>query len=191
MALNKNLFRQQILQAFYFSLALVNDFIGTNERDVKDRPLIRRIKDFTYSAFAFPLAMNVAILFWTIYAFDRDMVLPEAADAIFPSWLNHILHTNVAVFIVIEMLVLHRQYPDRKSGILGLMAFNFAYLVWGHITRYYAGRWVYPILEVLDAYSKVAFYVFTLAILPLAFYFLGENLNVMIWGKHRFNKLEN
>lgn len=170
----------QILQAVYFSLAFVNDFV----EPVKDQALVGKIKDYIFAAFTFPLALNVAGLFWSLYAYDRYLVFPKEADAFFPSWLNHILHTNVAIFIVVEMFILQRQYPSRKGGLCGLMVFIFSYLAWLHVIRYHAGVWPYPILNVLDLPSRFAFFIFTMG-LPVLMYFLGEWLNEEIWGQQK------
>jgi FAR-17a/AIG1-like protein len=180
---------QQFLQTFYFSLAFVNDLIGTNEISIKDSPLIRKIKDFMFATLAFPLALDVAILFWSMYAFDRKSVFPDEVDNFFPSWLNHILHTNVAIFIIIEMIILHRQYPQRKESLIGLSVFMFSYLIWMFVTRYFAGKWAYPIIDFLDLPSKIVFFSFTMCF-PFVMFFLGKFLNGKIWNSSRIERNE-
>lgn len=68
----------------YFTICLLNDFIGTNEVAPKRMPLIRKVKDYTLAAFAFPVALNVGVTFWTLMAIDRELVFPKALDAVFP-----------------------------------------------------------------------------------------------------------
>lgn len=65
-------------------MALVNDFIGTNEAHPRKSPIIRKVKDYLFSSLAFPVAFNVGISFWGIYAIDRELVLPKVLDAVFP-----------------------------------------------------------------------------------------------------------
>lgn len=65
-----------VFQAFYFTIALFNDFIGSNKVLLKDQPLIRKIRDYCFAAFGFPLAMDVGGLFWLLYAIDRELVFP-------------------------------------------------------------------------------------------------------------------
>lgn len=142
---------------------------------------MRKIKDYFFASFAFPLAFDVAILFWSLFLIDRQTVFPEEVDEFFPSWLNHILHTNVAVFIAIELLILHREYPTRTRGVTGLMSFMLSYLIWMCVTRYFAGRWAYPILDILSVPLKIGFFAFTILIFPIAMYFLGEWLNIKFW----------
>jgi FAR-17a/AIG1-like protein len=61
-------------------LAFVNDLIGTNENQPKNRPLIRKIKDYCFATFAFPLAMNVGLLFHVLMLIDRKLVMPAEVD---------------------------------------------------------------------------------------------------------------
>lgn len=182
-----NLLPQQILQSFYFSLAFINDFVGSNEVATKDQPLIKKIKDFVFATFALPLALDVSILFWSLYAMDRRSVFPDELDSFFPSWLNHILHTNIAIFVIIELIVLHRNYPARKESLTAIALFMSCYLIWLHITRYYAGKWTYPILDTLDVPGKILFMAFISAFL-FSMYFLGEFLNRKVWNASRIEK---
>lgn len=74
----------QIIQAFYFSISLYNDFYGTNEVAPKKKSSIRKFRDYLLAAFAFPLALNVGVSFWTLMAIDRELILPKVFDDIFP-----------------------------------------------------------------------------------------------------------
>lgn len=80
----------QIWQTFYFTLCVLNDFIGTNEYHPKRPSKLRQLKDYVFATFAFPLAMTVAISFWAIYAVDRELILPKAMESFFPRYLNFI-----------------------------------------------------------------------------------------------------
>ncbi|KAL9925277.1 androgen-induced gene 1 protein isoform X3 [Glossina fuscipes] len=175
-------FLDAIIQAVYFTIALINDFVGTNEVSPKRLPRIRKLKDYMMAAFAFPLALNVGITFWSIYAIDRELILPKALDAVFPSWLNHIMHTNIAVFMILEMFTSFRAYPTRGDGMAGLSIFLLGYLIWLHVVKYYSGLWVYPFLEVLSLPQRLLFFIGSLAI-NWCLYVLGETMNNMIWSK--------
>lgn len=77
----------QIVQAVYFTICIVNDLCGSNDvMGVTKLPLIRILKDFWLSAFAFPLAFNVGISFWALWHIDRELVLPRALDAVLPGY---------------------------------------------------------------------------------------------------------
>ncbi|KAL7043016.1 hypothetical protein ACKWTF_001363 [Chironomus riparius] len=153
-----------IIQATYFIIALLNDVAGTNEVVLKSSkvPLIRKFKDYFFAAFAFPVAFNVGITFWGLYAVDRELVFPKAIDAFFPNWLNHIMHTNIMIFIVLELFTSFRLYPSRKAGLAGLSIFMAAYLGWLHVIKYKSNIWVYPILEVLNLPQRLVFFALSL-----------------------------
>jgi len=67
----------------------------------------------------------------------------------FYSWLNHVVHTNVALLAIMDLFTCFRRYPSRLAGITGNVSFILLYIIWLHIVRYFSGEWVYPILEVL------------------------------------------
>ncbi|XP_053961023.1 androgen-induced gene 1 protein isoform X1 [Anastrepha ludens] len=175
-------FLNAIIQSIYYIISLINDFVGTNEVAPKHTPTIRKVKDYLMSTLAFPVALNVGITFWSLYAIDRELVFPRVLDAVFPSWLNHVLHTNIVVFIILELFTSFRAYPKRSQGIAGLSAFMLSYLVWIHIVKHYSGVWVYPVLEVLQLPQRIIFFVAVLAF-TLCLYLLGEFMNNIVWAK--------
>lgn len=170
-----------LIQTAYFILALLNDVFGTNEPSPSYKPAIRRVKDTVFSALAFPLAVFVAVTFWGIYAVDRELILPRNIDPVFPLWLNHVMHTNILVFILIELLTSFRMYPSRKLGLSILTFFMLSYLLWIHIIYFKTGSWVYPVLNVLNWPLRVFFYVFCLGLTYFA-YNVGEKVNKIVWS---------
>ncbi|KAL5281642.1 hypothetical protein ACFFRR_005161 [Megaselia abdita] len=170
------------LQAIYFTVALINDFIGTNEANPRKSPPIRKVKDYIFSSLAFPVSFNVGISFWGLYAVDRELVFPRVLDAVFPVWLNHVVHTNVMVFMLLELFISFRQYPSRGKCLFGLITFMISYLAWLHVVKHYSGIWVYPVLEVLPLPMRIVFFAGAIGA-TVAFYFVGELLNKKIWAK--------
>lgn len=175
-------FLDAMVQTTYFTVALLNDFFGTNEPAPAQKPLIRRIKDLAFCALAFPLSMFVGTTFWGIYAVDRELILPRSLDEFFPLWLNHVMHTNIMIFTFIEMVTSFRMYPKRKLGMSILTLFMLCYVVWLHVIYFETGGWVYPILSVLSWPLRIAFYVFSLVIV-FSLYVFGERLNGTVWSR--------
>ncbi|XP_049871954.1 androgen-induced gene 1 protein-like [Pectinophora gossypiella] len=171
-----------MLQTLYFTVALLNDLIGTNEPSPPEKPLIRRLKDGLFSCLAFPLSMFVGLTFWGIYSVDRELILPRSLDPYFPVWLNHVMHTNIVLFVLVDLVSSFRMYPSRKQGLSVLSTFMVMYMVWVHIIYFRTGSWVYPILNVLNWPLRVVFYVFCLG-LVCGMYSLGDSLNKSIWSK--------
>lgn len=169
-------------------IALANEFIGSNEISPVKLPLIRRARDYLFAALAFPLAANVTIVFWTLYSIDRELVFPRVMDPIYPWWLNHILHTNVFLFIIVELFISHHKYPIRKVSLTILSSSIGGYIAWVYIVNFVADVWVYPVLNVLQFHERIIFFALV-ALIPLSFYFVGEFVNEKIWAS-RVNKEE-
>lgn len=91
------------------------------------------------------------------------------------------MHTNVMVFIILEMFAAYRKYPARKQAVTALLVFNIAYIVWVHVIKYMSGKWVYPVLDVLNLPQRIGFLTF-MCIFGMSFYFIGEFLNNKIWA---------
>ncbi|XP_058449663.1 androgen-induced gene 1 protein-like [Malaya genurostris] len=168
------------LQAVYFTVALMNDFIGTNEIMPRVKPTSRKLKDYLFAAFLFPGSLVVAITFWAVMYIDRELMMPKALDPIFPSWLSHALHTNIVLFMLLEIYTSFRQYPSRKAGLTGILLFGVSYLVWLHVIRQYGGVWVYGVVEVLNLPLRIVFFAIILG-LAVGLYLFGELLNKGIW----------
>lgn len=126
--------------------------------------------------------MFVGLTFWIIYFIDRELIFPRALDPYFPTWLNHVMHTNIMIFVLIEMFTSFRKYPSRKFGITVLSLFMLVYLVWINIIHVKTGMWVYPVLDVLNLPLRVVFFL-SLFLLSVGLYVVGEKLNGVIWRR--------
>ena len=54
-----------------------------------------QIRDYYFATLAFPIGQFVGIIFWTLWHINRELVFPKAFDSIFPSYINHLMHTVV------------------------------------------------------------------------------------------------
>jgi FAR-17a/AIG1-like protein len=171
-----------MVHACFYSIALINDFVGSNEPDDKNPPLIKRVTDYIFAAFAFPVGAQVAFTFWSLYAIDRELVFPKIIDSFYPWWLNHALHTNVLLFILIESFLLHHQYLGWRKEASVLVGAIIAYIGWVNIVKLVTGFWVYPVLNELNNLARIAFYIGNVAF-PLIFYFLGKYSHERHWHR--------
>jgi FAR-17a/AIG1-like protein len=92
------------------------------------------------------------------------------------------MHTNIMVFIVMEMFTSFRRYPSRKAGLTGLSIFMASYLVWIHVVKYKANIWVYPVLDKLPLPMRIVFFLICL-VFSVILYFIGEFTNEQVWVK--------
>lgn len=167
----------------------MNDVFGTNETNPSKRPLIRRVRDYWFATFAFPLSIDVSGMFWLLYSIDREMVLPKTMDSYFPGWYNHIMHTNIAIFVALEMIFSYHKYPCYKGMMAGLLTFILSYTAWVHVVKYVSGRWVYGVLDEFDDLGRIGFFAFQ-NVLPIMIYFGGKFINNLIW-KSRLSEVSN
>lgn len=124
--------------------------------------------------------MFVGLTFWGLYIVDRELVFPKAIDPFFPAWLNHVMHTNIMLFMILEMYISFRRYPSKNVGLTILSIFMGCYLVWIHVIFFKTGIWVYPVLDKLDFSARMVFFIGLLG-LSFILYLVGEKVNQRIW----------
>lgn len=133
-----------------------------------------------------------------IHFFFRNIGTDSIKKQYLFRWLNHVVHTNVMVFMLLELFISFRQYPSRGKCLFGLITFIVSYLAWIHVVKHYSGVWVYPILDVLPLPMRIIFFAGAIGA-TVGFYIIGETLNKKIWTKeirlgHRksnqFNKVK-
>ncbi|CAG6017795.1 unnamed protein product [Menidia menidia] len=171
-------FLNLLLQMTFFGLAAVNDV----QPEKNTASTLSRCKDFLFSVFAFPVGMFVVVLFWMIFAYDRELVYPATIDTFFPPWINHAMHTCVLPVLLGEVLVQPHAYPRTKHALAALGVVGLAYLSWIIWVYLSVGVWVYPLLGLFSTTGLVLFFFFNMSVVTLL-YLLGDKLNSHVWGK--------
>ncbi|CAK1603518.1 unnamed protein product [Parnassius mnemosyne] len=167
-----------IMQIAYHTIAFLNDIIGSNDPSPKKKPLIRLIKDTLFSL-AFPIAIYVSVAFWSIYTVDKDLIFPDVIEKLYPTWMNHVMHTMVTIFMFLELIMTSRNYPSRAVGISITLAFSMSYIAWYLMIYFKTGVWVYPIFDTLNWPSRIVFIVIS-NIVILGVYVFSEKLNYLL-----------
>lgn len=119
-------FFPQLFQIVYLCLTiLLHIFLvcGTKEVALK----IYAYKGYWFTTFIFPFSVIVSLMFWGLYNINRDFVLPEACDEIFPKWLNHSVHTNILLLPIVEMMTTRQRLPSFKSAFYGISVLSIVY----------------------------------------------------------------
>ncbi|XP_060793113.1 androgen dependent TFPI regulating protein 1 isoform X2 [Neoarius graeffei] len=171
-----------VMQMVFFGLCVVTDLIhAVLPRKSSVSSLLVTVRDFCFTVLAFPIGTFVFISFWSIYAYDRELVFPKALDDIIPTWMNHAMHTVILLPLLVQMCLQPHRHPSRCRGILALALFVSLYLAWVLWVRHASGIWIYPIMAHLSPAGLVVFLsMASLSMAPL--YLLGEKLNRAIWG---------
>uniref|UniRef100_A0A7N6FIC2 Androgen dependent TFPI regulating protein n=1 Tax=Anabas testudineus TaxID=64144 RepID=A0A7N6FIC2_ANATE len=156
-----------LLQMSFFGVAAVNDL----QLGRKSESTLNRCKDLLFAVFAFPVGTFVVLFFWTIFAYDRELVYPATIDTFFPPWMNH------AMVVLVQPHV----YPQAKHALAVLGLVGFAYLSWIIWVYISAGIWVYPLLGHFSTAGLVGFFILNMSVVTLL-YLLGDMLNRHVWS---------
>jgi len=175
-------FLNMCLQCLYFGVCLLADLAGR-------RSSINRLKDIMFASAAFPIGIFVAVIFWGLYAVDRELIFPAKLDGHFPAWLNHFMHTTVLPLQLAEIYLSRHEYPSRGLGGLINTGLTLAYLFWLNYIFQVAGFWVYPVFKVLSDQTRPVFMAACCAMGGF-FYIIGEKLDSSIWKKQKQTKQE-
>ena len=65
---------------------------------------LNKLRDTLWLSILFPLGIEVCIVFWAIWAIDRELVLSSENDKYFPAHINHLWHTLPFFLRIVESL---------------------------------------------------------------------------------------
>jgi len=184
-----------VLQTLYFGVCLLRAFVDYRAVSPNRGPhtahpaapsyyaysKLHAFCDYLYSRLAFPAGLFVVLMFWSLYAIDRELIYPEFLDKIIPSWVNHVMHTAPLPFILIDSLLICHKYPPRLAGIRSVFGYGMLYIFSIVVWFFVEDEWVYPILDVFDNFQRALFFVGA-AVLMIVLYLLGDFFNATIWG---------
>ncbi|XP_045483572.1 androgen-dependent TFPI-regulating protein-like isoform X1 [Harmonia axyridis] len=95
-----------VMQFIYFSIVFsldIEDYIPWKIWSSVWRASLMRMKDYVFSTLLFPFASFVTVFFWTFYLYDRELVFPVSGEYFFTKYANHVAHTAVGIFAVLEL----------------------------------------------------------------------------------------
>ncbi|XP_066481718.1 androgen-dependent TFPI-regulating protein [Tiliqua scincoides] len=169
-----------LFQVIFFGISLLADAFVLMKK-FRIAKFIFPFRDLLFGALVFPICMFVFAMFWTLYAYDRELVYPKSIDFVIPAWMNQAMHTSILPLTLLDLLITPRRYPSKGKGLSLLTITMVAYLCWLLWIHFVTGNWVYPVFEALSPFSKAAFFAGSGVFLLLA-YNAGEFLCRMIWG---------
>ncbi|XP_031552946.1 androgen-induced gene 1 protein-like isoform X3 [Actinia tenebrosa] len=167
-----------VFQVTFFVFASFGDIV-TFFRGQETNWIIS-IRDTMFAAIVFPCGVFVTATFWGIYFVDRELVYPKILDDIIPTWINHGLHTWVAVSVILEGAIVRHRYPRNVVGLFFALLFQVIYLSWISYIAYTQDFWVYPFLRLMENSARTAFFGLC-ALVLVFFYFMGKGMNRVIW----------
>ncbi|XP_018562398.1 androgen-dependent TFPI-regulating protein-like [Anoplophora glabripennis] len=158
-----------VIQTLYFLLAMLYDILHIFTRQSNLEGKIQLYKGYIFTSLVFPCSLFVSAMFWSVYSINREWVLPEVLDEYVPEWLNHCLHTNIVVFLVIEVLIVNQLLPTFKSAFIGLTILSTIYNTTFLCVYFSSGKWIYGLFYIFSWPERIAFmcsnYLFTVMIM--------------------------
>lgn len=173
MTLHINYF--QITHIVYYSVVVINYFTQSKT--------IRKLSDFMFASLVIPLGLLVAAMYWALNCFGNDLVfpVPRGFNQRFPRWLNFVLHTNVAIAPMLDMMISKHKYPNRYLCIAALLGFLVNYLGVMILVKYKTGMWLYGILNKCDTVQRTLV-IGGFGVFGVLFFLLGEVCNKKVAG---------
>ncbi|KAM5322188.1 androgen-dependent TFPI-regulating protein isoform 4-T5 [Glossophaga mutica] len=156
----------------------INYYIPQQGKDIQKSTIFQNGGQWKYLTF---LNLFVFLSFWIVFFYDRELIYPKQLDDIFPSWMNHAMHSTILPFTLVEIILRPHCYPVRKKGLAVLAAASLVYtsrILWIYLRT---GTWAYPMLAKLSAVGLAALFSFSY-IVSVSIYLLGEKLNHWKWG---------
>lgn len=173
-----------MFSTIYFVVALLNDLFGSNEiiSANKKSPLIRKIRDFFFSANVCSSSFAVTIYFWTIFTIDKNLIMSQETLKVIPPWYNHSVHSLISVVMLIEMIWTHHKFPSNNTLILWIGLYMTIYTSWIITLHHITGAWAYPFLGEFLLWQQTAFFTFSF-IFGWSLNLSSKYLNSIIWRR--------
>jgi len=115
----------------------------------------------------------VGILFWSIYFYDRELILPKVHDLVYPCELNMYQHGFIAVIMWFEWLFFYHDIEFKKHTKL-IVTFGVVYTCWLYSQKYIFGEYPYPLFEAMNLYGHVTFVSCSISMTVVIFYVLSH-----------------
>ncbi|KAK9506309.1 hypothetical protein O3M35_008268 [Rhynocoris fuscipes] len=169
------------VQTIYFSMCVVQHFLNMISAN-KLRDKLIRYSDYWFTSIATPIALMISFVFWPIFIYDRQLILPIELDKIVPPWLNHSLHTLNAVLAIMDIILIKHRFPTWTKAINGMACYLTIYGICLFGTYFQSGVWLYPILGLLNWPQRILFSVISIS-LAIVMHGLMKLLHTIVWGK--------
>ncbi len=122
----------------------------------------------------------VAVMFWSIYAIDRELIYPLALDKTIPFELNHLWHTTIVVCVLIELVVVFHRFPSNWTAIIITFIYSFGYMIWIVWIFTMSRKWPYPFFNLIPP-PVIPLFFLVCSLIGVLFYFLGKGLCYLRW----------
>ncbi|GMT33315.1 hypothetical protein PFISCL1PPCAC_24612, partial [Pristionchus fissidentatus] len=175
------LYKSVMLTNLNFILVTVYSVLQALNSIIANKKLQSHL-DLAFSIAVYPIGFCTVFIFWALFFFDPDFVMPEWIRNLIPEWLNQVTHTLPLIYGSIDAFLTRHKCPSWITLFCVSVVMTFAYwtIVFG--VRVIEGYWIYPIFDLLNMewWAVVIFAVIFLYLLDMA---VGVFLTFIFWGK--------
>ncbi|CAH0550262.1 unnamed protein product [Brassicogethes aeneus] len=136
------------LQFLYFTLAFTLDLM--KHWKLHPNKKLVKFKGYMFTNLVFPCSAFVCCMFWTVYTINREYVFPEIFDHYIPAWFNHSVHTNILIFILLEIFMVNHYMASFKSAFYSLLGLSLLYNIVFFHNYFEHGKWLYILFNIFS-----------------------------------------
>ncbi|XP_026483429.1 androgen-induced gene 1 protein-like isoform X2 [Vanessa tameamea] len=101
------------------------------------------------------------ILFWRIWNDNRELIMPPSAENYITVWDQHSMHTVSLIFVLYELILVHRERPKSyKSELIAMFTFLNVYCLVCIISML-NGEYIYPCLKIFSNGNLFVLLIYT------------------------------
>ncbi len=114
----------------------------------------------------------VGLMFWGLFVYDQELILPRSVQHYYPQDLNYFQHGAVMLLMWLEAVVCRRAHRNRSAAaeLALVLAFGLLYLVWTFaLVQLNGGQWPYAFQRDMDLRGHAAFNLVGAGVIVVAF----------------------
>ncbi|CAH1408009.1 unnamed protein product [Nezara viridula] len=156
----------------YTAIDLIRIYGKQSLKAQKIKNTLKNVASHMLFSLVFPLSVVVMILFWGFYFWNRELIYPKIMDDVFPTFLNHMMHTFPVLVSMLYMFTDIITEPPKLKTFTSLTVFMVVYSLVFFAVRKFKGEWVYPVFDSLSTFHTT--WVLTCTFIgPFICFFLG------------------
>lgn len=156
----------------YFGFMLVCDastLFGSSASRSSSNTALRVIGDYLFTV-SFVFAWLVGVIFWALFLYDQELILPRSYQAHYPLELNLFQHGGVVLLMCLEAVICPHSNQSLVSEFLMVLLLGLSYLGWTLLgVHLNGGRWPYAFQSKMDLSGHALFNLVGAAIMLATF----------------------
>lgn len=118
---------------------------------------LNRLNDYL-TVLLFVFTSLVGIMFWAIFFYDQELILPKNVEKYYPYDLNLFQHGIVMLLMWLEVVVCAHKNRSLLGEAALILAFGLGYLLWtALVVQLNGGVWPYAFQKDMDVQAHVIF----------------------------------